>query len=130
MAISFLLIFPQRAHFALIGDKTARLTPIGMIDRRRAKGVHGAGSRHAGRPTRLKAAALPAGNLDATQELFLARGFEATSLNQIAAGAAATRTTLRVKIGDRPKPFANVVRRMPEDDDVRLSQPRVIHFDG
>lgn len=93
-------------------DGTARLTPIGIIDRRRAEGRQEAQPRHAGRPTRNAAAALPARILDAAQELFLSQGFEATSLNQIAAGASATKRTLYVKIGDKSELFAHVVRRL------------------
>jgi TetR/AcrR family transcriptional regulator, mexJK operon transcriptional repressor len=72
----------------------------------------GAAARNAGRPTRHEAAALPARILDAAQELFLAQGFEATTLDQIAARAGATKRTLYVKIGDKAELFAHVVRRM------------------
>lgn len=77
--------------------------------------------RHAGRPTRNAAAALPARILDAAQELFLSQGFEATSLNQIAAGAAATKRTLYVKIGDKADLFAHVVRRLLDQRRERLN---------
>jgi AcrR family transcriptional regulator len=112
MALGFLLSFGQRGRGAPDADGTARLTLIGIIDRRRAEGRHGTAPRHAGRPTRNAAAALPARILDAAQELFLSQGFEATSLNQIAAGAAATKRTLYVKIGDKAELFAHVVRRL------------------
>jgi AcrR family transcriptional regulator len=55
---------------------------------------------------------LPARILDAAQELFLAQGFEATTLDQIAAGAGATKRTLYVKIGGKAELFAQSVRRM------------------
>jgi AcrR family transcriptional regulator len=74
--------------------------------------ANSAGSRNSGRPTRHEAAALPARILDAAQEQFLAHGFEATTLDQIAAGAGATKRTLYVKIGDKAELFAHVVRRM------------------
>lgn len=88
------------------------MTPIGIISRRDREADSGAGSRNSGRPTRRDAAALPARILDAAQELFLAQGFEATTLDQIAAGAGATKRTLYVKIGDKAELFAHVVRRM------------------
>jgi AcrR family transcriptional regulator len=88
------------------------MTPLGIINRQHKEGVDSAGSRTAGRPTRHAAAALPERILDAAQELFLAQGFEATTLDQIAAGAGATKRTLYVKIGDKAELFAHVVRRM------------------
>jgi TetR/AcrR family transcriptional regulator, mexJK operon transcriptional repressor len=88
------------------------MTPTGIINRRDREGADSAGPRNSGRPTRDEAAALPARILDAAQELFLAQGFEATTLDQIAAGAGATKRTLYVKIGDKAELFAHVVRRM------------------
>jgi TetR/AcrR family transcriptional regulator, mexJK operon transcriptional repressor len=88
------------------------MTPTGIINRRDREEASSAGSRNSGRPTRHEAAALPARILDAAQELFLAHGFEATTLDQIAAGAGATKRTLYVKIGDKAELFAHVVRRM------------------
>jgi AcrR family transcriptional regulator len=109
MAMGFLLSSNQPGRGGPDLDGTARLTPVGIIDRRRAEERR---VRHGGRPTRNAAAALPARILDAAQELFLSQGFEATSLNQIAAGAAATKRTLYVKIGDKAELFAHVVRRL------------------
>ncbi len=88
------------------------MTLSGIIKRRDKEAVNSGGSRTAGRPTRHQAAALPDRILDAAQELFLAQGFEATTLDQIAAGAGATKRTLYVKIGDKAELFAHVVRRM------------------
>jgi len=85
----------------------------------------GAASRNVGRPTRHEAAALPARILDAAQELFLAQGFEATSLNQIAAAATATKRTLYVKIGDKADLFAHVVRRMLDQRREKLNDATV-----
>jgi AcrR family transcriptional regulator len=102
------------------------LTPTGIIDRQRAEGRPGRQPRHAGRPTRNAAAALPARILDAAQELFLSQGFEATSLNQIAAGAAATKRTLYVKIGDKAELFAHVVRRLLDQRRQKLNDTAVV----
>lgn len=88
------------------------MTPIGIINPGDRERANSAGSRNSGRPTRDEAAALPDRILDAAQELFLAQGFEATTLDQIAAGAGATKRTLYVKIGDKAELFAHVVRRM------------------
>lgn len=88
------------------------MTLLGIINRQDKEEVNTAGSRASGRPTRRAAAALPERILDAAQELFLAQGFEATTLDQIAAGAGATKRTLYVKIGDKGELFAHVVRRM------------------
>jgi AcrR family transcriptional regulator len=121
MASDFLLSSGQRGHGALDMDGTARLTPTGIIDRLRAEERPVSRPRPAGRPTRNAAAALPARILDAAQELFLSQGFEATSLNQIAAGAAATKRTLYVKIGDKAELFAHVVRRLLDQRRERLN---------
>jgi AcrR family transcriptional regulator len=112
MALGFLLSSGQRGRRALDPDGTARLTPIGIIDRRHTEERRSTRPGHAGRPTRHAAAALAERILDAAQELFLSQGFEATSLNQIAAAAAATKRTLYVKIGDKAELFAHVVRRL------------------
>jgi AcrR family transcriptional regulator len=79
--------------------------------------------RNPGRPTRDTAAALPARILDAAQDLFLTQGFEATSLNQIAASVGSTKRTLYVKIGDKADLFAAVVRRMLNQRRRRLGDP-------
>jgi AcrR family transcriptional regulator len=126
MALGFLLLSGQRGRGALDADGTARLTPIGIIDRQRAEGRRGPRPRHAGRPTRNAAAALPTRILDAAQELFLSQGFEATSLNQIAAAAAATKRTLYVKIGDKAELFAHVVRRLLDQRREKLNDTAAI----
>jgi AcrR family transcriptional regulator len=68
--------------------------------------------RNFGRPTRDVATALPDLILDAAQLLFLTQGFEATSLNQIAAAASVTKRTLYAKFGAKEDIFAAAVRRM------------------
>ena len=88
------------------------MTPTGIINRRDKEGAATPRPRTSGRPTRHAAAALPDRILDAAQALFLAQGFEATTLDQIAAGAGATKRTLYVKIGDKAELFAHAVRRM------------------
>jgi AcrR family transcriptional regulator len=88
------------------------MTPTSIIKPADREEGSGGAPRPAGRPTRDEAAALPDRILDAAQALFLAQGFEATTLDQIAAGAGATKRTLYVKIGDKAALFAQVVRRM------------------
>jgi TetR/AcrR family transcriptional repressor of mexJK operon len=66
---------------------------------------------------------LPDRILDAAQALFLAQGFEATSLNQIAVAAGATKRTLYVKVGDKSEIFAAAVRRMLDQRRERLDDP-------
>jgi AcrR family transcriptional regulator len=97
------------------------LTPSGIINPAEPEEGEHTEARNAGRPTRHAAAALPDRILDAAQELFLSQGFEATSLNQIAAKAAATKRTLYVKVGDKAELFAAVVRRMLNERRQRLS---------
>jgi AcrR family transcriptional regulator len=97
------------------------LTPGGIINPVEPEEGERTGARNAGRPTRHAAAALPDRILDAAQELFLTHGFEATSLNQIAARAGATKRTLYVKVGDKAELFAAVVRRMLNDRRQRLN---------
>ncbi|HET6607353.1 MAG TPA: TetR/AcrR family transcriptional regulator [Rhodopila sp.] len=96
------------------------MTPTGIINPAEQEEGERASGRNAGRPTRHAAAALPDRILDAAQELFLSQGFEATSLNQIAAKAAATKRTLYVKVGDKADLFAAVVRRMLNERRQRL----------
>jgi AcrR family transcriptional regulator len=96
------------------------LTPSGIINPAESEEEERTGARNAGRPTRHAAAALPDRILDAAQELFLSQGFEATSLNQIAAKAGATKRTLYVKVGDKADLFAAVVRRMLNERRQRL----------
>lgn len=88
------------------------MTPDGIISRRGREAIARAGPRHSGRPTRRAAAALPGRILDAAEAQFLAHGFAATTLDQIATGAGATKRTLYVKIGDKSDLFAHAVRRM------------------
>jgi TetR/AcrR family transcriptional repressor of mexJK operon len=85
-----------------------------------------AAPRNPGRPTRHSAAELPTRILDAAQHLFLTQGFEATSLNQIAAGAGATKRTLYVKVGDKADIFAAAVRRMLDQRRERLNDTGTI----
>jgi TetR/AcrR family transcriptional regulator, mexJK operon transcriptional repressor len=101
------------------------LTPTGIIKPIEPEEGERTEARNAGRPTRHAAAALPDRILDAAQELFLSQGFEATSLNQIAARAGATKRTLYVKVGDKAELFAAVVRRMLNDRRRRLSDADV-----
>lgn len=97
------------------------MTPTGIILPRQPEEGERPDPRNTGRPTRHAAAALPDRILDAAQNLFLAQGFEATSLNQIAARAGSTKRTLYVKVGDKAELFAAVVRRMLNDRRQRLS---------
>lgn len=97
------------------------LTPTGIILQGPSEEADRIDQRHTGRPTRNAAAALPDRILDAAQALFLAQGFEATSLNQIAARAGSTKRTLYVKVGDKADLFAAVVRRMLNDRRQKLS---------
>jgi AcrR family transcriptional regulator len=99
------------------------LTPGGIIHRRPAKGPANARPHAVGRPTRHAAAALPARILDAAEALFLAQGFEATSLNQIAERVGVTKRTLYVKVGDKAELFAAMVRRMLARHREKLGEP-------
>ncbi len=58
---------------------------------------------------------LPASILAAARELFLTRGFAATSVQEIADRAGVTKRTLYVKIGDKEAIFAAVVGAMLQD---------------
>jgi AcrR family transcriptional regulator len=69
-------------------------------------------SRTSGRPNRATAAALPTTILDAAQELFLAQGYERTTLEQIAGNAGVTKRTLYVKVGDKAELLTAVVARL------------------
>jgi TetR/AcrR family transcriptional repressor of mexJK operon len=69
-------------------------------------------SRRAGRPARDAALLLSDQILDAAHKLFLSQGFAATSLQQIAEAAGATKRTLYVKVGDKAELFGAVVHRM------------------
>ena len=100
------------------------MTPAGIIKPTELEESERTGARNAGRPTRHAAAALPDRILDAAQDLFLSQGFEATSLNQIAAKAGATKRTLYVKVGDKADLFAAIVRRMLNERRQRLRHAR------
>jgi AcrR family transcriptional regulator len=85
------------------------------------RGAHGLGAealaalqktRRAGRPDRDAALLLSDRILDAARELFLSQGFAATSLQQIATVAGATKRTLYVKVGDKAELFGAVVHRL------------------
>jgi TetR/AcrR family transcriptional regulator, mexJK operon transcriptional repressor len=112
------------------------LKPTGIIYRPRVEETSPEGQRTAGRPTRHAAAALSGHILDTAQNLFLTQGFEATSLNQIAVAANATKRTLYVKVGNKEELFAAVVRRMLSQRHQRLiniqtagsSKSRLISF--
>jgi AcrR family transcriptional regulator len=95
------------------------LTPTGIINPDEAKEAR----RGAGRPTRDEAALLQDRILDAAQAIFLAQGFAAGSLNEIAEQAGATKRTLYVKVGDKAELFAATVRRMLTRLRARLRDP-------
>jgi AcrR family transcriptional regulator len=65
--------------------------------------------RRAGRPSREAAEALPEQIRASARSLFLEQGFAATSVQQIAAHAGATKRTLYVKIGDKEALFRAVI---------------------
>ncbi len=71
--------------------------------------------RKAGRPAQDAAAALPDCILASARELFLSQGFAATSVQQIADRAGATKRTLYVKVGDKEALFSAVVTDMLSD---------------
>ena len=68
--------------------------------------------RRGGRPSLDEAAALPDRILASARERFLDKGFAATSMEQIAAGAGTTKRTLYVKVGDKEALFSAVVTDM------------------
>lgn len=71
--------------------------------------------RQAGRPRRQAAELLPASILASARELFLSKGFAATSVQEIAERAGVTKRTLYVKIGDKEAIFGAVVGIMLQD---------------
>lgn len=71
--------------------------------------------RRGGRPSRDAAAELPLRILACARELFLDQGFVATSLQQIAERAGATKRTLYVKVGDKEALFRAVVEDVLHD---------------
>jgi TetR/AcrR family transcriptional repressor of mexJK operon len=71
--------------------------------------------RRAGRPSRAVAEALPEQILARARALFLEHGFAATSVQQIAAQAGATKRTLYVKVGDKEALFRAVIDDVLKD---------------
>jgi TetR/AcrR family transcriptional repressor of mexJK operon len=71
--------------------------------------------RRIGRPSRRVAALLPASILAGARELFLSKGFAATSIQEIADRAGVTNRTLYVKIGNKEAIFAAVVGNVLQD---------------
>lgn len=74
-----------------------------------------AARRRAGRPQRDAAELLSGSILAAARELFLTKGYAATSVQQIAERAGVTKRTLYVKIGDKEAIFGAVVSAMLQD---------------
>jgi len=74
-----------------------------------------ASRRRPGRPRRQLAELLPGSILAEARELFLDKGYAATSLQAIAAQAGVTKRTLYVKVGDKEAIFAAVVGAMLQD---------------
>lgn len=70
--------------------------------------------RRAGRPRAATAARLPELLLDAAEALFLAHGYGATTVEQIAAHVGATKRTIYVKFGDKEGLFSAMARRVVE----------------
>ncbi len=71
--------------------------------------IHGRGS---GRPPASVAAQLPALLLDAAEALFLAQGYGATSVEEIATRVGATKRTIYAKFGDKEGLFSAVAKRV------------------
>lgn len=69
---------------------------------------------HGGRPTRLEAARLEGKILDAATELFLTRGFGATSIEAVAERARISKRTFYHRFKDKSDLFRAVVRRLIE----------------
>jgi AcrR family transcriptional regulator len=74
-----------------------------------------ASRRRAGRPQRELAELISGSILAGARELFLDRGYAATSVQEIAAQAGVTKRTLYVKVGDKEAIFAAVVGAMLQD---------------
>jgi len=72
-------------------------------------------TRRAGRPSREAAEALSDHIRSSARALFLEQGFAATSVQQIAAHAGATKRTLYVKIGDKEALFRAVIDDVLQD---------------
>lgn len=70
--------------------------------------------RRTGRPPAAIAARLPAMLLDAAETRFLAQGYGATSIEQIALDAGATKRTIYAKFGDKAGLFSAMAKRIVE----------------
>ncbi len=70
--------------------------------------------RRTGRPPAAVAARLPVMLLDAAETRFLAQGYGATSVEQIALDVAATKRTIYAKFGDKAGLFSAMARRIIE----------------
>lgn len=70
--------------------------------------------RRTGRPPAAIAARLPAMLLDAAETRFLAQGYGATSIEQIALDVAATKRTIYAKFGDKAGLFSAMAKRIVE----------------
>jgi TetR/AcrR family transcriptional repressor of mexJK operon len=69
-------------------------------------------ARRGGRPSRLETAQLQETILDVATELFLTRGFGATSIEAVAAGARISKRTFYHRFSDKAALFEAVVRRL------------------
>jgi TetR/AcrR family transcriptional repressor of mexJK operon len=72
----------------------------------------GAAPRRGGRPTRVDAAALGERIVAVATDLFLGRGFGATSIEAVAAAAGVSKRTFYHRFRDKPDLFRAVVRRL------------------
>jgi TetR/AcrR family transcriptional regulator, mexJK operon transcriptional repressor len=71
-------------------------------------------ARKSGRPPAAIAAQLPTLLLDAAETLFLAQGYGATTVEQIAAAVGATKRTIYAKFSDKADLFSTMARRVVE----------------
>ncbi len=81
---------------------------------RRTPRNHAARQRRSGRPPAAVAAQLPKLLLDAAESLFLAQGYGATALEQVASEVGATKRTIYAKFGDKAGLFSAMARRVVE----------------
>jgi TetR/AcrR family transcriptional repressor of mexJK operon len=77
--------------------------------------------RKSGRPPAAIAARLPMLLLDAAERRFLAQGYGATSIEQIALDVGATKRTIYAKFGDKAGLFSAMAKRVVERRRARLS---------
>jgi TetR/AcrR family transcriptional regulator, mexJK operon transcriptional repressor len=70
--------------------------------------------RRSGRPPKGVAAQLPELLLEAAERLFLAQGYSATSVEQVAAAAGATKRTIYAKFDDKAGLFSAMAKRVVE----------------